>query len=146
MTPPPRKYAEAPGTASSAAEMRPPADDSAMAIVSLRCLSSAATGVAREVSSVTRQAYHCRRVRGDSMTLEETGHGHDADSVFPERRADCAVPPGRLRGRATRPRRRAGGGAAAGDRHARRAVARGHAERRGLRSRSATLGDRKGVV
>src|ERR1700744_2827725 len=36
MTPPPRKYAEAPATDSSAADNRPPVEDSAMPIVSLR--------------------------------------------------------------------------------------------------------------
>src|SRR5919108_6364622 len=41
MTPRPRKYADAPGTASSVAETRPPADDSATATVCLRSLSSA---------------------------------------------------------------------------------------------------------
>src|SRR5919108_4782104 len=51
MTPPPRKYAEAPGTARSAAEMRPPADDSATAIVSLRSTSRRASAVACAISS-----------------------------------------------------------------------------------------------
>src|SRR5881409_3543883 len=48
MTPPPRKYADAPGTASSAAEMSPPADDSATATVCLRSLSSAPSAAAIE--------------------------------------------------------------------------------------------------
>src|SRR5262249_2850392 len=50
MTPPPRKYAEAPATASSAAEMRPPAEDSATARVCLRSLSSAPSAAAIERS------------------------------------------------------------------------------------------------
>src|SRR5919108_6235382 len=71
MTPPPRKYAEAPGMASSAAEISPPADDSATAIVSLRCLSSVATGMASEVSSVVTAA-SLSPDAGDSMALGET--------------------------------------------------------------------------
>jgi hypothetical protein len=37
-TAPPRKYAEAPGTANNAAAMSPPVDDSAVAIVSWRAI------------------------------------------------------------------------------------------------------------
>lgn len=51
MTPPPTKYAEAPGTASSAAEINPPADDSETATVSLRVLRSAPSVAAIGVSS-----------------------------------------------------------------------------------------------
>src|SRR5687768_5489399 len=51
MTPPPRKYAEAPGTASSAAAISPPADDSETATVSLRALRSAPSSAAIGVSS-----------------------------------------------------------------------------------------------
>src|SRR5262249_51517236 len=40
MTPPPRKYAEAPGIESSAAEISPPAEDSATVMVCFRSLSS----------------------------------------------------------------------------------------------------------
>src|SRR5918912_872028 len=71
MMPPPRKYAEAPGMASSAAEISPPADDSATAIVSLRRRRSVATGMASEVSSVVTAA-SLSPDAGDSMTLEET--------------------------------------------------------------------------
>src|SRR6266508_4753289 len=51
MTAPPRKYAEAPGTASSAAEIKPPAEDSAIAIVSFRSFNRAASAEASGVSS-----------------------------------------------------------------------------------------------
>ena len=56
--------------ASSAAEISPPADDSATAMVSVRYLSSAATGLASQVSSVTREAYHRERASGGSMPAE----------------------------------------------------------------------------
>src|SRR5262245_61939645 len=54
MTPPPRKYADAPGTASSAAEINPPADDSDTPIVCLRSISSDATERASGMSSFMR--------------------------------------------------------------------------------------------
>src|SRR5688572_16015409 len=53
MTPPPRKYADAPGMASSAAEISPPADDSETAIVCLRSMRSEATDCAAGISSST---------------------------------------------------------------------------------------------
>ena len=51
MTPPPTKYADAPGTASRAAEINPPADESDTATVSLRVLRSAPSVDAIGVSS-----------------------------------------------------------------------------------------------
>src|SRR2546425_4993478 len=50
MTAPPMKYAEAPGMERSAAEIRPPAEDSATARVSLRATRRAATDAEREES------------------------------------------------------------------------------------------------
>src|SRR5258706_4034080 len=48
MTPPPMKYADAPGIESSAAEMRPPVEDSETATVSRRATRRAATEAARD--------------------------------------------------------------------------------------------------
>src|SRR5438132_12280095 len=50
MTAPPMKYADAPGMERSAAEIRPPAEDSATARVSLRATRRAATDAEREES------------------------------------------------------------------------------------------------
>src|SRR5436190_9566379 len=50
-TAPPRKYADAPGTASNAPAISPPADDSATATVSWRAISRSATGPAAAVRS-----------------------------------------------------------------------------------------------
>src|SRR5437879_12786574 len=50
MTAPPMKYADAPGMERSAAEMRPPAEDSATARGSLRATRRAATDAEREES------------------------------------------------------------------------------------------------
>src|SRR5882672_667747 len=60
MTPPPRKYAEAPGTASSAAEISPPADDSATPSVSLRSFSNAPSVAAIGVNSFMTLDLRCR--------------------------------------------------------------------------------------
>src|SRR5688500_12148525 len=48
---PPRKYADAPGTASSAAAISPPDDDSATATVSLRAVSVSPTSAASSSTS-----------------------------------------------------------------------------------------------
>src|SRR6185295_13931212 len=64
MTPPPRKYAEAPGMASSAAEIRPPAEDSDTPTVSRRWRRSDAMAAAFIDSSVGRgwlMAVYCTR-------------------------------------------------------------------------------------
>src|SRR5438067_13415021 len=61
MTPPPRKYADAPGTASSVAEISPPADDSATATVCLRSLSSAPSAAAIARSLVGMEPMIARR-------------------------------------------------------------------------------------
>src|SRR5215813_12128842 len=79
MTPPPRKYTEAPGTASSAAEMRPPADDSATATVCLRSLSSAPSAPAMERSfgmarMIARDAARrCSRLRPELALAAQCG-------------------------------------------------------------------------
>ena len=52
-TAPPRKYAEAPGTANNAAAMSPPVDDSAVAIVSRRAIRRLAI-----VSAAREQCVH----------------------------------------------------------------------------------------
>src|SRR5215470_12346615 len=51
MMPPPRKYSDAPGTASKAAEIRPPADDSATPTVCFRAFSSVPSDDASALSS-----------------------------------------------------------------------------------------------
>src|SRR5262249_23770681 len=51
MTPPPRKYADAPGMARSAAEMSPPAEDSATATVCFCALRRAPTADATALRS-----------------------------------------------------------------------------------------------
>src|SRR5438552_7302693 len=72
MTPPPRKYAEAPGTARSAAEIRPPADDSATAIVSFRSFSSAPRVEAIGVSSfITRSSLFAAFGAGGGWTAAQ---------------------------------------------------------------------------
>ena len=64
-TDPPMKYADAPGTARSAAEMSPPDDDSVMAMVSPRSLSIAPTSFAS----------CCRGVGGMFFSLCLGGYG-----------------------------------------------------------------------
>src|SRR5919201_3764758 len=71
MTPPPRKYADAPGTASSVAEISPPADDSATATVCLRSLSSApsAAPIARSLvgmAPMIARHHHIDRARASA--------------------------------------------------------------------------------
>src|SRR5712692_4027666 len=69
MTAPPMKYAEAPGMERRAAEIRPPAEDSATARVSLRATRRAATEAEREErfsgivlgTSLGSEAAHCAR-------------------------------------------------------------------------------------
>src|SRR5713101_4825584 len=69
MTAPPMKYAEAPGMERSAAEIRPPAEDSATARVSLRATRRAATDAEREErfsgivlgTSLGSEPAHCAR-------------------------------------------------------------------------------------
>src|SRR3954447_13469929 len=55
-TAPPRKYADAPGTDSSAAEINPPVEDSAIAMVCLRAISLVAICSASPASSFMTSA------------------------------------------------------------------------------------------
>src|SRR5258707_14160971 len=77
MTPPPMKYAEAPGIESSAAEMRPPVDDSETATVSRRATRRAATEAARDArrsgTAGGRGRGGRRRPRGPSSSPPRAG-------------------------------------------------------------------------
>src|SRR6267143_2788749 len=96
MTPPPRKYADAPGTASRVAEMRPPAEDSATARVCLRSLSNAPSAAAMERSfgmaeSIARSA----RQRRPALTVDRRAERRDDERHHAgetgEDRPRCAV-------------------------------------------------------
>src|SRR5215468_9055654 len=88
MTPPPRKYAEAPGMARSAAEMSPPADDSATATVCFCALRRAPTADAIPLRSfmaapspTSRSSISLGvRVRARRIAESRDGIGPDRDA------------------------------------------------------------------
>src|SRR5581483_8287781 len=143
MTPPPTKYAEAPGIESSAAEIRPPVDDSEMATVSRRATRRAATEAARDASRSGTAGRIARAPGGragavlpviDSARADDTavrlpalqpglparrvhaGQAGGRSSARPRALARGAGPEaaGRPGGRRLPPARRAGAGRAAG--------------------------------
>src|SRR5262245_60866323 len=102
MTPPPRKYADAPGMASRAAETSPPADDSATATVSRRARNRSAMGrasvasavVTGSTASILRQAEHAL---ADDVALDLAGATRDGvlsrahHAIVPARRVGDVV-------------------------------------------------------
>ena len=88
MTPPPRKYAEAPGTANRAAEIKPPADDSATAIVSARLLRCLPRVAASEIN-LSMSGQSGVRVNCDENTIRY----RTAFAFVKDELSKCSIPP-----------------------------------------------------
>src|SRR5687767_13204829 len=104
MTPPPRKYAEAPGMDRSTAEMSPPVEDSDTATVSPRATRRAATGAARlarrsgTAPRIARGPPPCRAAVGRLSWLGRTHLEHSLEEPMGQLDGKVAIVTGSGRG------------------------------------------------